>query len=118
MRCAITAEPIKMSFGFWVVGSDWSKESCITWCPNRPMRRGNFQDAIWVVDSDGPKKHVLHGGAHCHYLANTTEPSVCSGNAAFLPNYFGHLLLLLLLEHPQSKTAVDAAVIFPAAVAR
>jgi len=23
-----------------------------------------IQDAIWVVDLDGPTPHVLHGGAH------------------------------------------------------
>ena len=31
----------------------------------------------------GPRKHVLHGGAHWHNLANTIEPSVCDGDAAF-----------------------------------
>jgi len=28
-------------------------------------------------------------------LANATEPSMCGGDAAFLSNYFGHLLLLV-----------------------
>jgi len=31
----------------------------------------------------GPKKHVLHVCAHCCNLANTTEPSLCSSDAAF-----------------------------------
>jgi len=39
----------------------------------------------------GPRKHVLHGGAHCRRLANTFEPSTCGGDAAFLSNYFDHL---------------------------
>jgi len=31
----------------------------------------------------GPRKDVLHGGAHWRNLANTTESSVCGGGAAF-----------------------------------
>ena len=30
----------------------------------------------------GPENHVLNGGAHWRHLANTTEPSVCGGDAA------------------------------------
>jgi len=40
----------------------------------------------------GARKHVLDGGAHWCHLANTIEPSMCSGNAVFLSNYFDHLL--------------------------
>jgi len=40
-----------------------------------------------------PKKRV-RWGAYCRHLANTTEPSICGGDAAFLSNYFDHLLLL------------------------
>jgi len=32
----------------------------------------------WV----GPRKHVLDGGTHWRHLANTIEPSLCSGDAA------------------------------------
>ena len=41
----------------------------------------------------GPRKHVLGGGggAHWRHLANTSEPSVCGGDAAFLSNYLDHL---------------------------
>jgi len=48
----------------------------------------------------GPMKHVLslHG---C-----TLAPPVCSGDAAFLSNYFDHLLLL---GHIARTTYVDAA---------
>ena len=45
----------------------------------------------------GPRTHVLAEGAHWRNLANTSEPFMCGGNAAFLSNYFDHLLLLLLL---------------------
>ena len=34
---------------------------------------------------------VLDWGAHWRYLANTIEPPMCGGDAAFLSNYFGHL---------------------------
>jgi len=33
-------------------------------------------------------------GVHNRQLANTIEPSVCGGDAAFLSNYFDHLLLV------------------------
>jgi len=33
-------------------------------------------------DSDGPKKACVTWGAHWRNLTNTTEPSVCSGDAA------------------------------------
>jgi len=57
----------------------------------------------------GQRKHELHGGAHWRHLANTTELSVCDGDAA-LSNYSDHLLPFLPLAHPDShKTAnVDA----------
>jgi len=32
---------------------------------------------LWV----GPRKYVVDTGAHWHHLANTSEPSVCSGDA-------------------------------------
>jgi len=32
----------------------------------------------------GPRKHLLDGDAHWGHLANTIEPSVCGGDAAFL----------------------------------
>ena len=40
----------------------------------------------------GPRKHVLDGCADWHHMANTTEPPACGGDAAFLLNYFDHLL--------------------------
>jgi len=32
-------------------------------------------------------------GAHWRHLVNTTEPSMCSGDVAFLSNYFEHMFL-------------------------
>ena len=29
-----------------------------------------------------PKEALLDGGAHCHHLAKTTEPTMCGANAA------------------------------------
>jgi len=51
--------------------------------------------ALWTRVS--PSKHVFHGGADWRNLANTFEPSMCSGDAAFLSNCFDHLLILLSL---------------------
>jgi len=39
----------------------------------------------------GPRKHVLDGGAQWRHLGNTTEPSMCGGDAAFLSNFFQRL---------------------------
>jgi len=50
--------------------------------------------AIWT--RVGPRKHVLDWGAHWCHLKNTIEPSMCGSDAAFLSNYFDHLLLLPL----------------------
>jgi len=44
-------------------------------------------------------------GEHWRHLANTTEPSVCGGDAV-LSNYFDHLLLLL--DSIVRTTHVDA----------
>ena len=37
-------------------------------------------------------------GACWHNLANTTESSVCFGDAAFLSNYFDHLFIMAALR--------------------
>ena len=42
----------------------------------------------------GPRKHVLDGSADCCHLVNTIELSMCGGDAAFLSNFFDHLLFL------------------------
>jgi len=38
-----------------------------------------------------PKKVCTRWGAHWRNLANTSEPSMCGGDAAFLSNYVDHL---------------------------
>ena len=53
------------------------------------------RDAVWHVDSGESKKACARWGAHSRNLTNTSEVSMCSGgDAAFLSNYFDHLLLL------------------------
>jgi len=47
------------------------------------------------VDLGKPKDYV---GAHSCHLENTTEPSVCGGDEAFLSNYTDYLLLLLQMN--------------------
>jgi len=42
------------------------------------------------VDSGGPKEACICS-SQWRNLANTIEPSICGGDAAFLSNYFDHL---------------------------
>ena len=39
------------------------------------------------------KGALLDEGIHWRHLANAIEPSMCGGDAAFLPNYFDHLFM-------------------------
>jgi len=51
-----------------------------------------FPFGLWT--SMGPRKYVLHASANWRCLGDTIEPSVCNSDAAaFLSNYFNHLLL-------------------------
>jgi len=66
---AKTAEPIEMPFGLWKLRWDrGTKEACVT------LECTNWRN-----------------------LANTAAPSTCGGDAAFLSNYFDHLLSLSLV---------------------
>jgi len=49
---------------------------------------------LGMLSGVGPGNHVLEEGRHWRNLANTTEQSMCSGDAAFLSEYFDHLLLV------------------------
>ena len=56
-------------------------EPCKNGCTDR--------HAVWVMDLAGPKERRCALAP----LANTIEPSICGDDAAFLSNYFYHLLL-------------------------
>jgi len=53
------------------------------------------RDVVWDVDLFGPKEACITWVAHWRNLANMTEPSMCGGDAAFLSNYFDHLLIII-----------------------
>jgi len=65
---------------------------------SEPCKNGlTDRDAVWVVESGGPREACIKRGAHWRHLANNTEPSVCGGGAAFLSDYVD-LLLSLSIE--------------------
>jgi len=76
------------------VGRLVSRSVCLSVChSNEPCKNGwTDQDAIWFEDSGGAKEPCIRWGAHWRNLANTTEPSMCGSDVAFLSIYFGHLL--------------------------
>ena len=47
------------------------------------------------MDAGGPLEAFAGWGAYWHHLLNTTEPSMCGGDAAFLSNYFDYLLIVM-----------------------
>jgi len=59
-----------------------------TFCTNdtgNVIRAWTDQDAVWVADSSRPKEAAhITWDAHWRHLANTTEPLMCGGDAAFL----------------------------------
>jgi len=73
------------SVASWRSGNDVGRINEVT------IRRARLVPG-WVTRV-GPRKHMLHGGAHWRNLANRSEPSVRGCDAAFLSNYFDHLLL-------------------------
>jgi len=44
---------------------------------------------------DRPKEAFVTWDAHWRHLANTTEPSLCGGDAAFLSDYFDRLFIVI-----------------------
>ena len=58
----------------------------------------------------GPRKHVLDERAHWRHLANTIEPSMCGGDAAFLSNYFNHSLVLSLSLYYSTQWTAEGSV--------
>jgi len=95
MRRAKTAEPIEMPFALWtLVGPrnhilDGGPDPLCEGAVLKGERGGPLctdQDAIWSVDSGGPEEVCVIWGAYWHYVANTTGPSMCGGDAAFVSN--------------------------------
>ena len=63
-------------------GVAWSV--CLSVCQNRePCKTAELIEMPFGMCTQvGPRKHVLDRGAHLRQLENTTEPSVCGGDAA------------------------------------
>jgi len=98
VNCAQTAETIKMPLGLWVrVGS---RNHVLDRGPDAPHANEHFLGKQHADDTRGlckmaepirmpfglwtrvgPWNHVWHG-ARWRHIANTTEPSVCGGDAA------------------------------------
>jgi len=63
----------------------WSVCQSVCLSHSQPCKNSSTdRDAVSVEDSGGPKAACVRWGAHWRYLANTTESSVCRGDAAFL----------------------------------
>ena len=67
--CAITAEPLEMPFGLWALMG----RRCLVLDGVAEMLRDVAVATIFGF---------VYMGAHWRHLANTTEPSMCGGNAA------------------------------------
>jgi len=69
---------------------------CLSICHSSETCKNGWtdRDAVWVVDSGGPKKPCIRWCAHWHDLTNAIAPSMSSSDVAFLSNYFDHLLVL------------------------
>jgi len=102
---AKTAEPIEMLLGMWTwVGtrnhvSHGGTEFPHTkgangahcevygiwtlWCQ---LCKNGWTDwhVVWQAELGGPRNHVLDGGVHWGHVANTTEPSVCGSDVAYV----------------------------------
>jgi len=96
----------------WVLSQDESKESCIRWGQDPPWdgtilgKEAPIEKCRQTAEpiempSDGPTEACVTWGALWRHLANAIEPSVCSGDAAFLSNYFDHLLVLGWIIKPK-----------------
>ena len=85
-----------------------------------PLGRGNFEGAfpdmpddiavrcaktaqpMGYMDSSEPKE-AFYMGAYWRHLAHTIKPSVSGGDAAFLSQYFDHLLNVVSMLHNVSR---------------
>ena len=77
-----------------------------TFCHQLCRNYWTVRFAFWVVAWVGRRKHTFncirpvapmcpHGRAHWRHLMNTTEPSICSGDAVLCWITFDHLFLLI-----------------------
>jgi len=110
MSCTKMTEPIVMPFGMLtpvgprnhvldgvqihhVKGQFWRQKGAGSGhaqvCPEVDILKATQQRATSV--QCGCQMWCTRG-AHCRNLVNTSEPSVCHGQAAALSNYFNHLL--------------------------
>jgi len=64
-----------------------------------PKNSWTDRDAVWAMDLGGPKEACVRWGAHCCHLANTSEQSMCGGDAALMSHYFDHLLNFMALPY-------------------
>jgi len=55
-------------------------------CRERCKNGWTNRDAVWDLDPGGPEEAYISRGTHMHNLANTTEPSMCGGDAACCQN--------------------------------
>jgi len=106
-------EPCKkrLNWSRWPLGwgLGWLNKPCIRWRSRSPMWSGNFEgervgslqsigtlchdlcqngltdwDAVWGKGLGEPKEACVRWGAHWRNLTNTTESSMCGGDATFL----------------------------------
>jgi len=111
------AEPMELPFGLrtWV-----PKEACVRWGPyTKVILSGKgrltvrYTDSLpWAVQkwlnqsschfgmgSGELKEACVRLGARWRNLVNTIEPAVYGGDAAFLSDYFDHLVLLCMVHY-------------------
>jgi len=86
------SHPLHAQGHFWGErdGPLWSIE---TFCRELWKNGWTDQDQFGEWTRVGPRKHVLdHGSAHWRHPANTTEKSMCGGDAAFFVKLFWPLV--------------------------
>jgi len=83
-----------------IVTMEWRGLSvCLSVGVFEPCKNGwTDRYAVWVGDLDG----IIW----CN-LANTIEPSMCGGDAAFLSNYFDHLATKISFQNPIQQAALQ-----------
>ena len=91
-----------------VVDSSRPNELCIRCGSTAPQAKGQ----LWLNRSryhlgcglGRPKEACITSGAHWRHVMNTTEPSTCCGDAAFLSNYTSTTCLFLITYRKHEVT--------------